>query len=70
MLMEAGLSFLGFGVQAPQSSWGAMLGSSLGYAARAPWLATFPGLCIALTVLMLNLFGDGLRDAIGKKVRT
>lgn len=69
MLMEAGLSFLGLGVQPPQSSWGAMLGTAIGYTTRAPWLAVFPGLCIAIAVLALNLLGDGVRDSIGKKVR-
>lgn len=69
MLMEAGLSFLGLGVQAPQSSWGSMLGSAFNHVSRGPWLAIFPGLCIAVTVLALNLFGDGLRDAFGKKSR-
>jgi ABC-type dipeptide/oligopeptide/nickel transport system permease subunit len=69
MLMEAGLSFIGLGVQPPQSSWGAMLGTAIGYTSRAPWLAVFPGLCIAVTVLALNLLGDGIRDSIGKKVR-
>jgi peptide/nickel transport system permease protein len=69
MLMEAGLSFLGLGVQPPQASWGSMLGTALGYTTRAPWLAIFPGLCIAISVLSLNLVGDGVRDSIGKKVR-
>lgn len=69
MLMEAGLSFIGLGVQPPESSWGSMLGTSFGYISRAPWLAVFPGVCIALSVLALNLLGDGIRDSIGKKVR-
>lgn len=69
MLMEAGLSFLGLGVQSPQSSWGSMLGGAFNQVTRAPWLATFPGICIAVTVLALNLVGDGMRDAFGKKTR-
>jgi peptide/nickel transport system permease protein len=69
MLAEAGLSFLGLGVQAPDASWGSMLGRALSYINLAPWLVIFPGLCIALTVLALNVFGDGVRDAIGKEQR-
>jgi len=69
MLMEAGLSFLGLGVQPPESSWGAMLGTSFRYISRAPLLAIYPGLAIALTVLALNLVGDGIRESIGKKLQ-
>ena len=69
MLAEAGLSFLGLGVQAPDASWGSMLGRAFGYINLAPWLVIFPGLCIAMTVLALNVFGDGVRDAIGKEQR-
>ncbi|MEV4900297.1 ABC transporter permease [Citricoccus sp. NPDC055426] len=68
MLIEAGLSFIGVGVQPPQASWGAMLSSSFAYIDRAPWLAVFPGLMIAISVFALNLLGDGIRDSIGKKV--
>ncbi|MGM7668353.1 ABC transporter permease [Microbacterium sp. A93] len=68
MLIEAGLSFIGVGVQPPQASWGAMLSSSFGYIDRAPWLAVFPGVMIAGCVYSLNLLGDGIRDSIGKKV--
>ena len=70
MLAEAGLSFLGLGVQAPDASWGSMLGRAVGYINLAPWLVIFPGACIALTVLALNVFGDGVRDAIGKEQRS
>lgn len=70
MLAEAGLSFLGLGVQAPDASWGSMLGRAFGYINLAPWLVIFPGACIALTVLALNVFGDGVRDAIGKEQRS
>lgn len=69
MLMEAGLSFIGLGVQPPESSWGAMLGTSFRYISRAPVLAIYPGLAIAVTVLALNLVGDGVRDSIGKQVQ-
>lgn len=68
MLIEAGLSFIGVGVQPPQASWGAMLSSSFAYIDRAPWLAIFPGLMIAVCVFALNLLGDGIRDSMGKKV--
>lgn len=68
MLIEAGLSFLGVGVQPPQASWGSMLSSAVAYIDRAPWIAVFPGLMIAICVFSLNLIGDGIRDSIGKKV--
>ena len=70
MLAEAGLSFLGLGVQAPDASWGSMLGRALGYVNLAPWLVIYPGACIALTVLALNVLGDGMRDSIGREDRT
>lgn len=70
MLAEAGLSFLGLGVQAPEASWGSMLGRAFSYINVAPWLSIFPGLCIALTVLALNILGDGMRDAIGREDRS
>jgi peptide/nickel transport system permease protein len=67
MLLEASLSFLGAGVQAPNSSWGKMvsLGSESIY--TSPLLAFAPGVLILLTVLSLNIFGDGLRDALDPK---
>ena len=64
MLIEAGLSFLGLGVQPPDPSWGNMLGAASRFTSRAPTLIFFPGLAIAITVLALNLIGDGLRDAL------
>lgn len=69
MLMEAGLSFIGLGVQPPDASWGAMLGTSFRYISRAPEIAVYPGLAIAVTVLALNVLGDGIRDSIGKRVQ-
>ncbi|MFE7243107.1 ABC transporter permease [Streptomyces sp. NPDC057580] len=69
MLIEAGLSFIGLGVQPPQASWGAMLGSAFRHIARAPTLILFPGFAIALTVLALNTLGDGIRDSIGRESR-
>lgn len=68
MLIEAGLSFIGVGVQPPQASWGAMLSSAFAYIDRAPWLAILPGLLIAVCVFCLNILGDGIRESIGKKV--
>ncbi|HWL69681.1 MAG TPA: ABC transporter permease [Geminicoccus sp.] len=62
VLSAAGLSFLGLGVQPPASEWGLILVSGANYMHRAPWILFFPGLAICLTVLSLNLIGDGLRD--------
>ena len=62
VLFEAGLSFLGLGVQPPAPSWGSMLSSGRNYLATDGWLATLPGLCLFLLVLAVNLVGDGLRD--------
>jgi len=65
VILEAALSYLGFGVQPPQASWGNMLnGVSLTVLDRAPWQAFFPGLAIFLTSLCFNFIGDGLRDAL------
>lgn len=67
ILGEAGLSFLGLGVQDPFPSWGGMLSDARGYFQHYWWVAVFPGLCIVLTVLAFNLLGDGLRDALDPK---
>ncbi len=69
ILAEAGLSYLGLGAQPPQASWGKMLYEAQTYMARAPLLAIFPGLAIALAVLAFNLLGDGLRDALDPRLR-
>lgn len=66
VLFEAGLSFLGLGVQPPMASWGAMLSTGRNYIATAWWIATFPGLALFLLVLSANLIGDRLGDLIGK----
>lgn len=64
VLVESGLSFLGLGVQAPQSSWGNILTDGKEYIEFAWWLSLFPGLAILITVLGYNLLGEGLRDAL------
>lgn len=69
ILAEAGLSYLGLGAQPPMPSWGRMLFDAQTRIAVAPHLAVIPGLAIVLTVLGLNLLGDGLRDAIDPKQR-
>ena len=69
ILGEAGLSFLGLGIQDPRPSWGGMLSEARGYFDDYPWVAIFPGMAIVLTVLSFNLLGDGLRDALDPKSR-
>lgn len=65
----AALGFLGLGVQPPDPEWGTMLATARDYIARAWWVVTFPGLTILLTVLAINLMGDGLRDALDPKLK-
>ena len=65
----AGLSFIGLGIQPPTPEWGAMLSNARADILNYPHLMFFPGLCIAVTVLAINLFGDGLRDAIDPKLK-
>ena len=67
ILDAAGLSFLGLGAQPPVPEWGAMLSGGRELLLKAPWVMTFPGLAIFTVVLGLNLFGDGLRDALDPK---
>lgn len=69
MLYEAGLSFLGAGVQPPNSSWGTMISSGAELIYTAPLLTILPGMMIVLTVLSLNVFGDGLREALDPRSR-
>ena len=69
ILAEAGLSYVGLGAQPPTPSWGRMLAESQTMIALAPHLALVPGLAIVLTVLGLNLMGDGLRDLIDPRLR-
>ena len=69
ILTEAGLSFLGAGVQPPNPSWGTMIADGQQVLATDPWLSLFPGMAIVLTVLSLNVFGDGLRDALDPRAK-
>jgi peptide/nickel transport system permease protein len=69
ILTEAGLSFLGAGVQPPNPSWGTLISDGQSRIQTAPWLAIIPGIAIVLTVLALNIFGDGLRDALDPRAK-
>jgi len=68
IVIESALSFLGLGVQPPTPTWGGMLADGRVYISTAWWLATFPGLAILVTVLGINLFGDGLRDTLDPRL--
>jgi len=68
ILAEAALSYLGLGTQPPQPSWGRMLNEAQALLFQAPQLAIYPGLAIALSVLGLNLIGDGLRDLLDPRL--
>ena len=67
--MAASLSFIGLGVQPPTPEWGAMLSGSRQFIRQCPHMVIFPGLAIAITILALNLMGDGLRDALDPKLK-
>jgi peptide/nickel transport system permease protein len=69
IVIESALSFLGLGVQPPTPTWGGMLADGRVYISTAWWLATFPGLAILMTVLGINLFGDGLRDTLDPRLK-
>jgi peptide/nickel transport system permease protein len=69
IVIESALSFLGLGVQPPTPTWGGMLADGRVYLSTAWWLATFPGLAILVTVLGINLFGDGLRDTLDPRLQ-
>lgn len=69
ILVEAGLSFLGFGVKPPEASWGNIISSGQPYLEDAWWICTIPGLLIVLAVISINLVGDALRDALDPKSR-
>jgi len=69
IMAAAMLSFIGLGVQPPMPEWGAMIAGGRNLIRTCPWLVTFPGIFIMLTVLSLNMFGDGLRDALDPKLK-
>src|SRR5262249_60938731 len=68
ILAEAALAYLGLGTQPPYPSWGLMLREAQNFLSFNPWFAVFPGGAIALTVMGLNLLGDGLRDLLDPKI--
>ncbi len=70
ILTGAALSFLGLGVQPPTPGWGTMLSDGRNYLRKAWWITTFPGLAIMVTVLAINMLGDGLRDALDPRLKT
>jgi peptide/nickel transport system permease protein len=70
IMAEASLSFLGFGVPPPQPSWGGMLSmEARRFMYQAPWMAIWPGLCLALVVYGVNMFGDAIRDLLDPRLR-
>ena len=69
ILLEAALSFLGAGVRAPNPSWGTMINDGVDRIITAPHLAIAPGIMLVLTVLALNVFGDGVRDALDPRAK-
>ena len=68
ILLESFLSFLGLGIQPPQSSWGSLISSGVETMEEYPWLLIFPGITLSLTLFSLNFLGDGLRDALDPRV--
>jgi peptide/nickel transport system permease protein len=70
IVVEASLSFLGLGVQAPTPSWGNMLGEARDYLMSNFWLATLPGIAISITAISVNLIGDWLRDVLDPRIQT
>lgn len=69
MIVEAGLSYIGLGAVPPDSSWGTMLAGSVRYVTNSPLLIVWPGLCVVVTVICLNLVGDGIKDSVGRESR-
>ncbi|MGL5049296.1 MAG: nickel transporter permease [Fusobacteriaceae bacterium] len=69
ILSTAGLSFIGLGIQPPAPEWGSMLSGGRQYLRYAWWVTTFPGVAIMMTILSLNLLGDGLRDALDPRLK-
>jgi peptide/nickel transport system permease protein len=70
IIIESAISFLGFGVQPPTPSWGAMLQNAQGYLATCPWIAIFPGLMIFLTVICCNVLADFMGEAFNPNTAT
>jgi dipeptide transport system permease protein len=69
LLQAAALGFLGLGAQPPTPEWGAMLADAREFLQRAPWVVTLPGIAILVTVVSINLLGDGLRDALDPRLK-
>ena len=69
IISAAGLSYIGLGVALPTPEWGALLSASKQFIIQAPYLCFFPGLAIMITVMSINLVGDGLRDALDPKLK-
>jgi peptide/nickel transport system permease protein len=69
IIWESGLSFLGMGVPPPTPTWGMMLAEGRDFILDAGWLATLPGIAIMITILSINLLGDGLRDALDPRLK-
>jgi peptide/nickel transport system permease protein len=69
ILLESGLSFLGLGIVPPEPSWGQMIGTARGYLNLNPMYVVWPSLCLALTVLAINVIGDSLRDLLDPRLR-
>ena len=69
IMLTAGLSYLGLGAQPPSPEWGAMLNWGKSYLNNAWWMSAFPGLAVFIAVLSINVFGDGLQDALNPKNR-
>lgn len=69
ILLESGLSFLGLGVPPPQPDLGLMIAEGRGFIVMAPWISGFPGMALVIIIVGLNLFGDGLRDALDPKAQ-
>jgi ABC-type dipeptide/oligopeptide/nickel transport system permease subunit len=68
VVVESSLSFLGVGIQPPSASWGLMLKDARNYLVQAPWMAIYPGLCLALTVLSFNVIGDYLSERFNPRL--
>ncbi len=68
IVVESSLSFLGVGIQPPDASWGLMLKDARNYLIQAPWMAIYPGLCLALTVLSFNIIGDSLSEKFNPRL--